>query len=98
LEKIVWSIDARNDLIEIYNYISRDSIYYAIKTVWEITEKVKDLYYFPYIGKKSLLYKDEKYRERIYKSYKIIYKVESSNIYIHRVWHSARLINNLFLK
>ena len=63
MEKIVWSIDAHNDLIEIYNYISRDSLYYAIKTVSEITEKVEDLYYFPYMGRKSLFHNDEDYRE-----------------------------------
>jgi len=40
----------------------------------------------------------EGYRELIYKSYKIIYKINSSTIYIHRVWHSARLVNNLFSK
>ena len=98
MEKIVWSIDAHNDLIEIYNYISKDSLYYAIKTVSEITEKTENLYYFPYMGRKSLFYNDEEHRELIYKSYKIIYKVKSSTIYIHRVWHSARLINNLFSK
>jgi len=98
LEKIVWSIDAHNDLIEIYNYISKDSLYYAIKTVSEITEKTENLYYFPYMGKKSLFYRDEEYRELIYKSYKIIYEINSSIINIHRIWHSARLINNLFLK
>lgn len=98
MEKVVWSIDAHNDLIEIYNYISKDSLYYAIKTVSKITEKAENLYYFPYIGKKFLYFGDEEYRELVYKSYKIIYEIDSSTIYIHRVWHSARLINNLFSK
>lgn len=98
MEKVVWSIDAHNDLIEIYNYISKDSLYYAIKTISKITEKAEILYYFPYMGKKFLYFRDEEYRELVYKSYKIIYEIDSSTIYIHRVWHSARLINNLFSK
>ena len=53
---------------------------------------------FPYAGMKMLDFPGEGYRELIYKSYKIIYKINSSTIYIHRVWHSARLVNNLFSK
>ena len=98
MEKVVWSTDASNDLIEIYNYISKDSVYYAIKTVYEIKNKTEKLYNFPYMGRKSYFYKNDEYRELIYKSYKIIYRVKSPFIYIHRVWHSARLINNLFHK
>ena len=50
------------------------------------------------MGRKCLFYNDEKYRELIYKSYRIIYKIKISTIYIHRVWHSAREISNIFLK
>jgi len=98
LEKLVWSIEANNDLIEIYNYISNDSSYYASKTVYDIIKKTRNLYNFPYMGRKCLFYNDEKYRELIYKSYRIIYKIKISTIYIHRVWHSAREISNIFLK
>ena len=97
MEEIIWLIDAQNDLIEIYNYISKDSLYYAKKTVYEIIKKVENLYYFPYIGRKNITYKHEDFREIIYKSYKIIYEIDSSIIYIHRIWHSARLINNISL-
>lgn len=98
MEEIIWLIDAENDLIEIYNYISKDSLYYARKTTTEILHKVDYLYMFPYIGRKIQEFPREDYRELIYKSYKIIYEIDSSIIYIHRVWHSARLINNIFLK
>ena len=98
LEKVEWLDRANIDLIEIYNYISKDSLYYASKTVTEILKKVEYLYMFPYMGRKVLEYQNEDYRELIYKSYKIIYEIDSSTIYIHRIWHSARLINKLFLK
>ena len=98
MEKIKWLDKANIDLLEIYNYISKDSLYYARKTVTEILNKVDYLYDFLYMGRRAQEYQNEEYRELIYKSYKIIYEIDSSTIYIHRVWHSARLVNNLFEK
>lgn len=98
MERIVWLTKANNDLIDIYNYISKDSIYYAMKTVNEIINKVKILHIFPYSGRILNDIVNEEYRELIYKSYRIIYKIKISTIYIHRVWHSAREISNIFLK
>jgi toxin ParE1/3/4 len=98
LERIVWLTKANNDLIDIYNYISKDSIYYAMKTVNEIINKVEILRIFPYSGRILNDIVNEEYRELIYKSYRIIYKIKISTIYIHRVWHSAREISNIFLK
>jgi similar to Q10Z72_TRIEI GUN4-like len=98
LERIVWLTKANNDLIDIYNYISKDSIYYAMKTVNEIINKVEILHIFPYSGRILNDIVNEEYRELIYKSYRIIYKIKISTIYIHRVWHSAREISNIFLK
>ena len=98
MEKIKWLDKANIDLIEIYNYISKDSLYYATKTIKEILNKADYLYDFPYIGRRAQEFPNEEYREIIYKSYKIIYEIDSLTIYIHRVWHSARLINNLFSK
>ena len=98
MERIVWLTKANNDLIDIYNYISKDSIYYAMKTVNEIINKVEILHIFPYSGRILNDIVNEEYRELIYKSYRIIYRIKISTIYIHRVWHSAREISNIFLK
>lgn len=98
MERIVWLTKANNDLIDIYNYISKDSIYYAMKTVNEIINKVEILHIFPYSGRILNDIVNEEYRELTYKSYRIIYKIKISTIYIHRVWHSAREISNIFLK
>lgn len=98
MERIVWLTKANNDLIDIYNYISKDSIYYAMKTVNEIINKVEILHIFPYSGRILNDIVNEEYRELIYKSYRIIYKIKISTIYIHRMWHSAREISNIFLK
>ena len=53
MNRLEWSWKARLDIIQIYNYIIEDSLYYSIKTVKEIREEVEDLKRFPYIRKKS---------------------------------------------
>lgn len=81
--------DAKEDLKQIREYISRDSIYYADKTVNEIINKTEYLIMFPYIGRKIPEYNNENFRELIYKSYRILYRV-NSNIYILKIFHHSR--------
>lgn len=76
--------------MQIYNYIYQDSIYYSIKTINEITNLVNNLEILPYMGRKIPEYNEENKRELIYKSYRIMYKIESNKIFIRRIWHSAR--------
>lgn len=89
---------AQKDLEDIYNYIKRDSIYYAIKTKKEIEERISQLRYMPYMGRKLENFDIFKPRELIYKSYKIIYSIESNKIYIRRILHSARLLSLNLIK
>lgn len=88
--KLNWLRTANNDLIQIYNYIYEDSIYYAIKTVNDIVKLADNLGVLPYLGRKIPEFNEEGRREVIYKSYRIMYKIESNNIIIYRIWHSAR--------
>ncbi len=94
LEKIVWSSNANLDLINIYNYISKNSVFYARKTINNIIIKTELLSHFPYMGRVSLQYSQENYRELIYKSYIILYKIESNKIHIISVLHSTRKRDN----
>ena len=81
--------NAREDLEQIRKYISKDSIYYADKTIEEIVKKTKNLETFPYMGRKIPEFDNTNFRELIYKSYRILYKV-NSNIYILNVFHHSR--------
>lgn len=85
--------DAIEELISIKNYISKDSIYYANKTINEIIEKTEYLSMFPYMGRKVPEYNHTNLREIIYKSYRILYKI-NSNIYILNIFHHSRDILN----
>jgi len=77
LVNIKLRLDAKEDLKEIQEYISRDSVYYANKTIEGIIEKTKYLSMFPYMGRKIPEFNDVNFRELIYKSYRIFYKVNS---------------------
>lgn len=86
--------EAKENINQIAEYISKDSIYYANKTIEGIVDKIKYLALFPYMGRKIPEYNREKYRELIYKSYRIFYRV-NSNISILRIVHHSRDILNL---
>lgn len=97
-KKIIWLEYAEDDLNQIYNYILADSLYYATKTATEIVNKIDYISNFPYMGRKVQLYNVSNIREIIYKSYKIIYEINSNVIYIHRIFHSSRVFSNSILK
>ena len=86
--------EAKENINQIAEYISKDSIYYANKTIEGIVDKIKYLALFPYMGRKIPEYNREKYRELIYKSYRIFYRV-NTNISILRIVHHSRDILNL---
>ena len=88
--KVEWLKGAKNDLIQIYNYIYQDSIYYSIKTVNDIINLTNYLEFSPYMGRKIPEHNRKTERELIYKSYRIIYRVQSEKVFIRRIWHSAR--------
>ncbi len=85
---------AKIELKAIRQYIAKDSIYYANKTVDEIVEKIQLLKHFPEMGKQIEI-DGEKVRQIIYKSYRIFYKLDSNNIYILSIFHHSRDISNL---
>ena len=91
--KVEWQEVASDDLIQIYNYIYQNSIYYALKTINGITNLTTHLEISPYMGRKIPEYNQEDKRELIYKSYRIMYQIESNKIFIRRIWHSARILS-----
>lgn len=93
LVNIELKLNAKEDMTQIEEYISRDSIYYANKTIEEIIKRIKNLSIFPYMGRKIPEYDNINLREIIYKSYRILYKV-NSNIYILNIFHHSRDILN----
>lgn len=90
--KIITEKHAQQELIQIKWYIAQDSEFYANKTVNEINKRIDNLLLFPEMGR--VIDKDENIRQIIYKSYKILYKFNSENIYILHIIHHSRDISN----
>jgi toxin ParE1/3/4 len=92
VEEIIWSDIAKQDLQEIYDYISEDSELYALRLIDKIIERIEVLKKMPKSGKVVLEFESENIRELIEGNYRIIYFIGSEKIEIARIHHGARLL------
>lgn len=89
--QINWTDDAKDDLNNIFQFISKESEYYAELTIVKILERVDMLYNNVNIGKIIREKQDSKFREILYKQYRVMYKVIGENrVDILNVFHAAR--------
>lgn len=89
--RIGWTDQAKNDLRDIYDFISKDSKKYAKHQIVRIQVKTKLLKTTPKAGRVIPEISDQDYRELIEGSYRIIYKIISDTaIDILVVHHSSR--------
>ena len=94
--KIEIKESAKRELKEIYEYIQKDSLYYASKTINQIKKHIYNLKIFPYSGRKIPEINQPNFLEIIYKNFRIMYKIESKNkISILRIFHSSRNFQNI---
>ena len=94
--EVNWTESALLDLEGIAEYISRDSIRYAEITVSRLFESVDILEDFPESGSIVPEFKNQKIRQLIRGSYRIIYFVSNpSRVDVLTIHHSARLLPDL---
>lgn len=92
--RINWTVRALADLQEIYDYIARDSKFYARATSKKLRNRVKVLKSQIYAGGKIPELNREDLRQLIEGSYRIIYKIVNENqIDILLIHHAARDLN-----
>jgi len=88
--KIVWTEQATQDLENLFEYISKDSVLYGSRTVEKLYSRVNILKEYPSSGRK-LIEISKNYRELVEGNYRLIYKITSSDlIHIITVFHTAR--------
>jgi toxin ParE1/3/4 len=90
--EITWSKLALDDLDSIHDYIAKDSLVYAQKTIQDFIERVSVLAVYPEIGREVPEFVRKDIRELVEGNYRIFYKINKSNISIIRVHHAARNI------
>ena len=90
--KIIWSLQARDDLRDIVAFIAADNPTAAESFGFLLMSKVDLLANFPQLGRVVPEEGDETLREFIVRPYRVVYQVLESQqmVAIVRVWHGAR--------
>lgn len=90
--KIIWSLQARQDLRDIVRFIARDNQDSARSFGFRLISKVESLAEFPRLGRAVPEAGDELIREVVLRPYRIIYLLNDAAevVAIARVWHGAR--------
>jgi toxin ParE1/3/4 len=88
--KIIWTNRSIIDLNDIAEFIAKDSIKFAKKTIENIIEEASILEKKPLLGRKVPEANDEKFREIIKGNYMIIYQYDQQKVNILTVHHSSR--------
>ena len=92
--RLNWTEQSINDLSNIAEYISKDSVKYAAIQIRRIREKAQLLKKQPELGRVVPETQNEKIRELILGNYRIIYYIAGdTQINILTVHHSARRLN-----
>lgn len=87
---VVWTDTAQRHLDSIYDYIAKDSKYYALKTVDNLTRRSIQIGEFPLSGRMVREIESSDIREVIEGNYRIIYHITSNQIDVLAVLHSAQ--------
>ena len=91
--QIRWAPQAADDLEDICCFIARDSEYYAALFATSIMEIVINIPEFPLSGRVVPEFEDENIRERIYRDYRIIYRLKDDFVEIAAIHHGSKLLN-----
>ncbi|MEP7197956.1 MAG: type II toxin-antitoxin system RelE/ParE family toxin [Saprospiraceae bacterium] len=93
--KVIWTELALEDLKFIQHYITIDSALYANRFISKIVSRVRQLETFPKSGRIVPEFRLENIRELIEGNYRIVYKVDSGDVFVARVQHSAMLLSEI---
>lgn len=98
---VVWTKSAILDLEQVIEYIKIDSLDISKNFFFEIKSECSNLYYFP--QRKRIVPELQqigiiKYREIIYKTWRIIYKIDNTKIYILLVVDSHRDLEDILFQ
>jgi len=99
--KVIWTKSAEFDLELIIEYIKTDSLNIAKKVFFGIKKECNNLYFFP--ERKRIVPELQqigilKYRELIYKRWRIIYKIDGNKVYILLIVDSNRNLEDILFQ
>ena len=93
MNRLVWTLESRDDLLAIRDFIAKDAPKTAESFVDRITETAQRLKQFPLLGAVVPEMDDENIRELRCGPYRLIYRTKSKRIEILAVHHGSRLLD-----
>ncbi|NCC52093.1 MAG: type II toxin-antitoxin system RelE/ParE family toxin [Spartobacteria bacterium] len=92
--KVHWTDTAQEHLDDIYTYIAKDSLEYALRMVERLTDRSRQIADHAQSGRRVPEYDMEQIREVIENPYRIIYHIKPDQIDVIAVIHCARNVLN----
>ena len=99
--EVLWTKSAEYDLELIIQYLKLDSVSIAKEIFIDIKKECEKLYYFP--QRKRVVPELQqigifKYREIIYKRWRVIFKIENEKVYILLVVDTSRNLEDILFQ
>ena len=91
---VVWTVPAKQDLKRIFDYIERDSRYYAEEVVSKVVDLSIGLDSLPDQGRIVPEINEPYIREVFVYSYRLIYQTKLDQVYVLAVIHMGRHLND----
>lgn len=88
---VTWSPEALDDVDEIAAFLARSSRRYAATVVDKIFQATRNLDTFPFAGRVVPEVGENLIRERLVMEYRLIYKIDGSDVMVLAVIHGRRL-------
>ncbi|MEJ7643779.1 MAG: type II toxin-antitoxin system RelE/ParE family toxin [Chryseolinea sp.] len=92
---IIWTDHAKDDLTSIFDYISKDSKFYASRYVDKLISRVGPLEFSPRSGRIVPEFNKEEIKELIEGNYRIVYRYRGDTVTVLRIHHSASQLKGL---
>ena len=99
--RIVWTIQAQDDLEALYRYWLPVNAGYAVRLYNQLIDEAEVLLTFPKAGaqEQRLAHRPEAYRSLVAnKRYKLVYTIEGKDIVVHAVWDCRQDPDSLIKK
>lgn len=94
MAEVRWTDQAIEDVESIRDFIARDSPRYALLVAERLVGAVERLESFPRSGRIVPEFKDDRLREVIWGSYRIVYRLLDDTIEVLTVYHAARILRD----
>lgn len=92
--KLVWSVRAKRDLIEIASYVAEDNPDAAISWTDRLRERARQAAAMPRAGRLVPAARSENVREVFLQSYRVVYRIEPKQIVVLTVFEGHQSLED----